>query len=157
MSEPMRMAPPRLFLWHATVWLAAILALLALLFPLATLAAAASMVLALVLGMPTCRRLLKRADSRRVTRWWLGLSAVSLVALLANWLLIAMPVPRYADYFPAEQVSPLRQAILENSWTLHWAASGTAALAAIAGMLVLAAVMQKLRAVPAEPALNAAR
>lgn len=115
------------------------------------------MVLALVLGMPTCRRLLKRADSRRVTRWWLGLSAVSLLALLANWLLIAMPVPRYADYLPAEQVSPLRQEILENSWTLHWAASGTAALAAIAGMLVLAAVMQKLRAVLGEPPLHALR
>lgn len=157
MSERLRMAPPRVGWWFIGVWLAAFFAVLALLFPLMPLAAAAWLVLALLAGLPTCRQLLQRAASRRVTRWWLGMSLLSLAALMADFLMTAMPRPRYSDYFPAEQASPVQHFIAANGWTLHWAAGGTAVVAAIAGVFTFQLVMRALREVLAEPASNVAR
>lgn len=155
MSEPMRLAPPSVAWWSAAIWLAAFFAVLAVLFPLMPLAAGACLLLALWAGFPTYSRLLRLPESVRVTRWWLGASLLSLLALLFDFLMSAMPRPRFSDYFPDERVSPLQQFITENSWTLHWAASGTAALAAIAGVFIFHAVLKKVRAVLREPAVYA--
>lgn len=113
--------------------------------PLTVLWAAALVALTLTLGFPTCKSLLQPGVSRRVTLWWLGLSVASVLALLAKWMLLTMPFPRYADYLPPEAVSPLRQAILDNASALYWGASWTAVITTIAGALILPVVLQKLR------------
>lgn len=100
MSEPQRIATRGFFLWRVASLLAPLFAVLALLLPLTSLLAAALVMLTLVLGFPSCRSMLQQHNSRRITTWWLGLSVASILALLAKWMLLAMPVPRYADYLP---------------------------------------------------------
>ena len=93
MSTAVRIATPGLFLWRVASLLAPLFALLALLLPLTTLLAAALVVRTLALGFPTCKSMLQQGNSRRITLWWLGLSAASILALLAKWMLLMMPFP----------------------------------------------------------------
>ena len=153
MSKPVRIATPGLFLWRVASLLAPLFALLALLLPLTTLLAAALVVRTLALGFPTCKSMLQQGNSRRITLWWLGLSAASILALLAKWMLLMMPFPPYADYLPPEPVSPLRQAIFDNASGLYWGTGWTAVITTIAGAIVLGRVFQKLLATRRQTAL----
>lgn len=157
MSEPKRIATRGFFLWRVTSLLALLLAVISLLLPLTTLLAAALVTLTLVLGFPTCRSMLQHRDSRRITSLWLGLSVASILALLAKWMLLAMPFPRYADYLPPEPVSPLRQAILDNASVLYWGASWVAVITTIAGAIVLSQLFQKVLAIHRQPVLETRR
>jgi len=155
MAEQMRMAPAGVFWWSCSVWIAPVLAGAALLFPLMAFPAVACLALALVLGFSTCKALLNRPGTRGASRRWLGATALSLAAQLANIIVLATPAPRYADYLPAEEVSPVRQMILDSSWPLHWAAGGTALVAAIAGVVIFRILMSHLRTELREPAARA--
>ena len=154
MSEPNRIATRGFFLWRVASLLAALLAVLALLLPLTTLLAAALVTLTIVLGFPTCQSMLQHRYSRQTSAWWLGLSVASILALLAKWMLLAMPFPRYADYFPVEPVSPMRQAILDNASALYWGASWVAVITAIAGAIGLSQLFQKVLAMQRQSTLE---
>lgn len=131
-------------MWRVASLLAALVAVISIFLPLTSLLAAALVMLTLVLGFPSCRSMLQQHKSRRITTWWLGLSAASILSLLAKWMLLAMPVPRYGDYFPQEPVSPLRQATLDNASVLYWGASCAAIMTTIAGAIVLGRLFQKI-------------
>ena len=154
MSEPKRIATRGFFLWRVASLLAPLFVVLALLLPLTTLLAAALVTLTLVLGFPTCKSMLQQRNSRRITSWWLGLSGTSILALLAKWTLLAMPFPRYADYFPPEGVSPLRQAILDNASVLYWGASWVAVITTIAAVVVLSRLFRKILAIHRQTVLE---
>lgn len=155
MSESKRMATRGFFLWRVASLLAPLFAVLALLLPMATFLAAALVILTIVLGFPTCKSMLQHRNSRRTSTWWLGLSLASILALLAKWMLLAMPFPRYADYIPAEPVSPMRQAILDNASALYWGASWAAVITTIAGTMVLSQLFQKNLAIQRQATLEA--
>lgn len=154
MSEPKRIATRGFFLWRVASLLAPLFSVLALLLPLTSLLAAALVTLTLVLGFPTCRPMLQQHNSRRITTWWLGLSVASILALLAKWMLLTMPFPRYADYLPQEPVSPLRQAILENASALYLGASCAAVITTLAGAIVLRRLFQRILATHRQTALE---
>jgi hypothetical protein len=143
MSDPARIATPGVFVWRVASMLAPLFALLSLVTPIAAVLAAGLVALTLSLGFSTWKSMLQQGDSRRITLAWLGLSATSILALLAEWMLLTVPVPRYGDYFPREPVSPLWQAILDNASTLYWGASWIAVFTTIAGALVLGRVFQR--------------
>lgn len=147
MSGPKRITTRGLFLWRVASLLAPLFAVLAILLPLTSILAAALVILTLVLGLPSCRSMLQQRNSRRITTWWLGLSVASILALLAKWMLLTMPSPRYADYLPQRPVSPLRQAILDNASALYWGASCAAVITTIAGAIVLSRLFQKILAI----------
>lgn len=154
MSDPKPIATRGFFLWRVASLLAPLFVVLALLLPLTTLLAAALVTLTLVLGFPTCKSMLPQRNSRRIMSWWLGLSGASIVALLVKWMLLAMPFPRYADYFPTEDVSTLRQAILNNASVLFWGASWVAVITTIAAALVLSRLFQKIPAIHRQTVLE---
>lgn len=141
-------------MWRVASLLAPLFAVLAILLPLATFLAAAFVALTLVLGFPTCKSMLQQRDSRRIASWWLGISVASMLAFLAKWMLLTMPFPRYADYFPPEPVSPLRQAILDNASVLYWGASWLAVITTIAGAMVLSRLFQKVLAIQRQTVLE---
>ncbi|ALE06865.1 hypothetical protein AL755_17690 [Arthrobacter sp. ERGS1:01] len=141
-----------MFLWRTASWLSALFAVLALLMPLTALVGAALAALTLALGFPTCSSILRQGVARRLVLWWLVLSAVSILALVAKVGLLIMPVPRYADYYPHEQVSPLRQAILDNASILYGGAGWTSVIATVAGAVVLGWVFQQLPSVRSKTA-----
>lgn len=154
MSESKRIATRGFFLWRVASLLAPLFVALALVLPLTSLLAAALVILTLVLGFPTCRAMLQQQNSRRIATWWLGLSVASILLLLAKWMLLTMPFPRYADYLPQEPVSPLRQALLDNASALYWGASCAAVIATIAGAIVLGQLFQEISATRRQPALE---
>lgn len=154
MSEPKRTATRGFFLWRVASLLAPLFAVLALLLSLTSLLAAALVILTLVLGFPTCRAMLQQRNSRRITTWWLGLSVASILALLAKWMLLVMPFPRFADYLPQEPVSPLRQAIFDNASALYWGASCAAVITTIAGAIVLRRLFQRILPIHRQAALE---
>jgi len=157
MSDPVRLTTPGVFLWRVASLLAPLFALLALVMPTSTFLAAALVALALTLGFPTCKAMLHQGESRRITLWWLGLSAASILALLTQWMLGTMPVPRYADYLPRESVSPLRQAILDHASALYRGAGWTAAITTFAGAFVLGRVFNKMLAMNRTPSETLSR
>ena len=157
MSEPNRIATRGFFLWRVTSQLVLLLAVISLLLPLTTLLAASLVTITLVVGFPTCMSMLQQRNSRRITSWWLGLSVVTILALLAKWMLLTMPFPRYSDYFPPEPVSPLRQAILDNAPVLYWGARWVAVIATIAVAIALSQLFQKVQAINRQPVLETSR
>ncbi len=154
MPEQLPMAPARVFWWSAAVWLAPVLALAAVAFPLMVIPAVVCLVLGLTFGFSTYKAMLRDPGSRSTTRWWLGATALSLVAQLVNLIVLATPPPRYADYFPPEEISPIRHMIVYNADPLHWAATGTAVFAAIAGVVLFRVLMSHLRTVQRDPAVR---
>lgn len=154
MSEPKQISTRGFFLWRVASLLAPLFVVLSLLLPLTTLLAAALVTLTLVLGFPTCKSMLQQRTTRRITSWWIGLSVASILALLAKWMLLMMPFPRYADYFPPEPVSPLRRVILDNASILYFGVSWVAVITTIAGAIVLSQLFQKVLAIHRQPVLE---
>lgn len=61
-----------------------------------------------------------------------------------KWMLLVRPFPSSADYLLPESVSPLRQVILDNISGPYWGISWAAAIAILAGSIILGLVFRNL-------------